>query len=145
MERIPVSRPFRLVRTPRRSRTRGVTLIEVMVVVTILGLLAGAVAVAVFPKYRQAQITTTHTNAIALRSYVNMWRMSHPDDGTCPTLAQLRSSETVDDASRLKDPWGTPFKIVCHENQTTVISLGPDAKESADDIVEPDPVAVAAE
>jgi general secretion pathway protein G len=139
MKEISVSRPA------RRSRARGVTLIEVMVVVTILGLLAGGIAVAVFPKYRQAQIETTHSSALTLRNAVNLWRSDHPDDGTCPTLAQLRSSQSVDDASRLKDPWGTPFKIVCRENQTIVISLGPDTKESADDIVEPDPVAVAAE
>jgi general secretion pathway protein G len=143
MKRIPVSRPFCLA-LARRSRARGVTLIEVMIVVTILGLLAGGIAVAVFPKYRQAQINMAHTNALNLRNAVSIWRSDHAD-GTCPTLAQLRSSQTVDDASRLKDPWGTPFKIECRENQTIVTSLGPDTKESPDDIIEPDPVAVAAE
>jgi prepilin-type N-terminal cleavage/methylation domain-containing protein len=39
----------------RKSYGRGVTLIEVMIVVVILGMIAGGVAVAVFPKLKKAE------------------------------------------------------------------------------------------
>src|SRR5580704_16426317 len=94
----------------RRAITRGVTLIEVMIVVVILGLIAGGVAVAVFPKYNEAQIKTTKTSAMELRRATEMWRGTHASD-QCPTLEQLRQDKAVDSASKLTDAWNDPFKI----------------------------------
>jgi len=116
-----------------------------MIVVTILGILAGGIALAVFPRFRDAQIKTAHTNAKTLRVAANLWRSEHSDDAACPTVNELRSAQVLDDASCMADPWGTTYKIECRETQTVVISLGPDKKVSADDIVEPEPIALAAQ
>ncbi len=122
----------------RRSLERGVTLIEVMIVVVILGLIAGGVAVAVFPKFTEAQIKTTRTSAMELRRATETWRATHASD-QCPTLEQLKQDKAVDSASKLTDAWDDPFKIVCQDDETVVISFGHDKKEGTpDDIVVPE-------
>jgi general secretion pathway protein G len=128
----------RAVRKRRRSRARGVTLIEVMIVVVILGLIAGGVAVAVFPKFTEAQIKTTRTSAMELRRATETWRATHASD-QCPTLEQLKQDKAVDSASKLTDAWDDPFKVVCQDDETVVISYGHDKKEGTpDDIVVPE-------
>ena len=77
-----------------------------------------------------------------MRTQASTWRSEHTDDPSCPTPSVLRAAELLDSGSKLTDAWGTPFQIVCQETQTIVISLGPDKKESADDLVEPEPVAM---
>jgi general secretion pathway protein G len=121
-------------RSARRALSRGVTLIEVMIVVVILGLIAGGVAVAVFPKLKQAQVDTTKTSARELRRAAETWRGAHASD-QCPTLEQLKSDKAIDSASKTTDAWEIPYKIVCEDDETTVSSSGPDKKEgTADDI-----------
>jgi general secretion pathway protein G len=122
------------------SAARGVTLIEVMIVVVILGLIASAVAFAVFPIGERSRVQLTHTSAASLRRAADAWRSEHTGEG-CPTPERLRDDKFVDRGSKLADPWGTPLQIVCEGDETTVISLGPDRKKSDDDIVEPAPVA----
>ena len=126
------------IRSQRRKLTRGVTLIEVMIVVVILGLIAGGVAVAVLPKLKEAQIKTTRTSAMELRRATETWRATHASD-QCPTLEDLRKDKAVDSASKLSDAWDDPFKIVCEEDETVVTSFGHDKKEgTADDIHVPE-------
>jgi general secretion pathway protein G len=124
----------------RRRQSRGVTLIEVMVVVVILGMIASAVALAVFPQHLKAQIRMTRIAATTMRSAASAWRMENPGD-TCPTPQRLRDDQLIDSASKLTDSWDTPFRIECRESETLVISLGPDRKEGTDDIVAPEPIA----
>lgn len=47
--------------TKRRSRRRGYTLVEILIVVTIMGLLAGMVGLSVMNAMEQARIDSTHT------------------------------------------------------------------------------------
>ncbi len=117
-----------------RKYKRGVTLIEVMIVVVILGLIAGGVAVAVFPKLKKAQVDTTTTSARALRSVAETWRSEHASD-QCPTPQVLLNDHAIDSASKITDAWDDPFTITCQEDETIVTSPGPDKKENtADDI-----------
>jgi general secretion pathway protein G len=134
-ERIDMyARAFKL----RRSLRRGVTLIEVMIVVVILGLIAGGVAVAVFPKYKEAQVRTTRTSAMELRRAAEMWRGSHASD-QCPTIEQLKTDKAIDSATKGNDAFETPFKIQCEDDETIVTSFGADKKEgTADDIRVPE-------
>jgi general secretion pathway protein G len=118
----------------RRVWSRGVTLIEVMIVVVIIGLISGGVAVAVLPRLKEASIKTTQASARELRRAAEQWRGMHASD-QCPTTQILRADKAIDTASKLTDAWDNPFKIICDDDETTVISAGPDKKEgTADDI-----------
>ena len=118
----------------RRAHARGVTLIEVMIVVVILGLIAGGVAVAVFPRLKQAQIDTTRTSARTMRQAAEMWRGGHSSD-QCPTAQMLLQEKAIDQGAKITDAWDVPFKITCDDEETIVTSSGPDKKDgTADDI-----------
>lgn len=121
-----------------RQLSRGVTLIEVLIVVAILSLIAASVSVAVLPKFRQAQVDTAKTNAREIRNAVNRWRATR--GGTdCPTVSQLISDKEIDSASKVDDPWNSPFKIQCTDDDVLVTSPGPDKKDgTADDIMIPE-------
>ena len=67
-----------------------------------------------------------------------MWRSTHA--GECPTTDKLLADGLLDRASRVTDAWNNPFKILCVEDETTVVSFGRDQKEgTADDIDVPSP------
>lgn len=120
-----------------RAALRGVTLIEVLIVVAILSLIAAGVTVAVLPKFQEAQVKTTEQNARGVRDAVQRWRGLK--GGTdCPTISQLVQDKEIDSASKTDDAWGTPYKIQCTEDDVVVMSAGPDKKEGTkDDIVVP--------
>ena len=110
-----------------------------MIVVTIMGLLAAAVAVGVTHQFRIAQIRTTTIDAKAIRGLAAVWRTDHRSD-ECPTARQLRDDKLLDPSSKITDAWGSPFQIVCEADETSVLSLGPDrTANTADDLREPDP------
>lgn len=117
-----------------RTASRGVTLIEIMIVVAIMSLVATGVVVAVIPKFNEARVKTADQNARELRNAVMRWRATHAPD-QCPSLSQLVQDKEVDSASVKEDPWGSPYKILCADDEVTIVSLGPDKKENtADDV-----------
>jgi general secretion pathway protein G len=122
----------------RRAVARGVTLIEVMIVVVIIGLISGGVAVAVLPRLKEASIKTTIASERELRRAAEQWRGMHASD-QCPTIEILRADKAIDTASKITDAWDNPFKIICEDDETTVVSAGPDKKEgTADDLRVPE-------
>ena len=131
-----VALPIRTLRCTSRqlkkALERGVTLIEVMIVVVILGLIAGGVAIAVLPKMREAQVKTTRTSATTLRQAAERWRTDHASD-QCPTAQMLLQEKAIDTASKITDAWDVPFKIACEEDETIVSSAGPDKKDGTQD------------
>jgi general secretion pathway protein G len=116
-----------------RAAQRGVTLVEVLIVVAIMSLMSAAVVVAVIPKFKDAQVKTADQSAREIRNAVTRFRSRGTDQ--CPTVTQLVSEKEIDSASKLDDPWGSAFKIECADDEVYVLSLGPDKKEgTADDI-----------
>ncbi len=118
-------------RSARRAAARGVTLVEVLIVVAILSLIAGGVAVAAFSQLAKARIETTEQNAREVRNAVNRWRMKNTDG--CPSVSQLVADKEIDSASKTEDAWGQPFKIACTEDDVMVASAGPDKKDGSQD------------
>jgi general secretion pathway protein G len=115
---------------------RGVTLIEILIVLTIVGLMAGGVVAFLFPKLAKAKIDTSITNCRATRPLAESWRADHP--GECPTMEKLKADKAIDPAANIKDPWGKTFVIHCEGDEVRVASFGPDGKEgTADDISVP--------
>lgn len=129
----------------RRSRVarlaaRGYSLLEILVVLTIIGLLTAAVGFALFQHFTKARIETTRQNALKIRSAVQMYKMNNAS-AECPTAKALVDEQVVDQASKLTDAWDHPFEIACDERDNVVVtSFGPDGRKGTDDdIVAPPP------
>ena len=118
----------------KRRAARGVTLVEILIVLAIIGLIAGGIAVYAVPKYQKAQVDATRTSAKNLQQIAESWRTNHGND--CPTPQRLKDEKELSASSEINDAWGSPFKIDCpDESTTTVISSGPDKKENTQDDV----------
>lgn len=129
-----------------RLAARGYSLIEILVVLTIIGLLTAAVGFALFQHFSKARIETTRQNAIKIRSAAQLYKMNHSGD-ECPTAKVLVDDQIVDQASKLTDAWDHPFEIKCDERENVVVtSFGPDGRKGTDDdIVAPPPPVKTAE
>jgi len=122
----------------RRAASRGVTLVEILIVLAIVGLIAGGIAVYAVPKFKEAQIKTATTSLKNLQQIAEQWRANHGND--CPTVVRLKEDKELSAASDTNDPWGDPYKIQCDDDATIAYSFGPDKKEGTqDDIRFPTP------
>lgn len=104
------------------ATSAGFTLLEMLVVLVIIGLLAGLVGPRLFSKVDQSKVTTATTQAKMLRGAVESMRL---DIGRYPTLEEglaLLTKAPADPglASRWRgpyldgalpdDPWGQPYQ-----------------------------------
>jgi general secretion pathway protein G len=117
----------------RVARARGLTLVELMVVITILGLLSAAIGVAVFHHLRAAQRDTATLACQRLRSAVQLHAVTHAADSDCPTPSQLRELGELDSSMSVDDPWSTPYRIDCQPDETVASSAGPNRSFGDDD------------
>jgi len=109
----------------RRRAQRGVSLIEILIVVAIIALVSASTAVAVHKFWWDAQDKDAKTNARTIRGAVKSWWVEH-DSSLCPTIQQLVSDQILDKDHSPTDPWGKPYRIECAENDVTIYSDGRD-------------------
>jgi general secretion pathway protein G len=118
-----------------RAASRGVTLVEVLIVVAIMALIAGGVSFLILPKYKEAQIKTATTDARNIRQVATQY-IALRSGGECPTVQTLIAEKELDSSGNTEDPWGQPYKILCEGDDISVTSPGPDKQEgNEDDIV----------
>ena len=99
----------------RRSARRAFTLLEIIVVVTIIALLATLVAPRLLGKIGQSKVKIAQTEVASIAQQVNLWMADNgfsrlPDDFELEQLA-----EGPDATLRLKDlndPWERPYVLV---------------------------------
>src|SRR3954464_9809163 len=101
-------------RIRRRAISRGVTLIEILIVLAIVGLIAGGVAVVAIPKYAESQKNQAKIDARTIHPVAEKFRVDHPGQ-QCPTVEQLRTEKELSAASKITDPWDSPYAIRCNE------------------------------
>ncbi len=126
-------------RWQRRGRrpwaaARGMTLIEIMIVVIIMALIATGVAVAVVPALTRAREDATVTDMRAVRNAAVLYMTRNFE---CPSSVDvLVESRDLDSGNRTTDAWGSEFTIQCDEhNDPVVYSAGPDRQMgTADDL-----------
>jgi len=118
-------------RIARATRREGMTLIEIMIVITIFAMIAGGVAVALLPQLEKARIKSTKTDAQSLRSAVMLYVSEHPRE--CPTVEDLLSERLLDSSRRTTDAWDTEFQITCEDGEIGVVSAGPDLEFNTED------------
>ena len=116
----------------KMGHNAGFTLIEVLLVVAILGMLAGVVAVKFGGKSKGALIKTTRVSIGALSTAVDMYEI---DTGRYPSsLGNLISSDGAPNwngpylkgANLPADGWGTAFNYQQSGDSYKIISAGPD-------------------
>ncbi len=116
--------------TKRRRKARGMTLIEIMVVLVILGLIAGAIGYNVFNQLGEAQIKTATLDLKALSNAVDLF---HVETGQWPDTLQQLVPKFVKEVH--KDPWGSEYAYVRNGDGYDVYSYGKDkAQGGGDDI-----------
>ena len=132
-----------------RHNQKGFTLIEIMVVVIILGLLAGLVLPRILGREEEARITTVKTQIRSLESALRGFKL---DNGFYPTTEQgLDALIHKPDSGRVprkwkeggylmparipKDPWGNPYLYFSPGNEGRpyeIISYGPDGEQGGE-------------
>jgi len=118
-------------RSLRRARRRqGMTLVEIMAVLVIIAMVAGAVGFAVLPTIQKARIKSTRNDAKAITSAAVLY-MSDTDG--CPTVQDLLDERILDKNRNSKDAWDNEFDIQCDEEGPLAVSAGPDKQMGTDD------------
>ncbi len=111
---------------------RGMTLIEIMVVVAIISLVLGGVGLMAFNQFKNAQLDTAQKDVVQIQAAVEMYMTQKR--GKCPkTLQDLKASGIAAKVS--KDPWGKDYQLQCPGEHTAVdvISGGPDGEVGTED------------
>ncbi len=129
--------PLMLLKTLRRRQraSRGMTLIEIIVVITILSLLMAAVGVAVIPQLDKAKQDTARMDIgnlqTALKTYYAK-KGNYPDTGS--GLRVLVESQILDRAP--VDPWGHDYVYMNEGGKPVVISYGRDGSPGGSELDE---------
>lgn len=119
-----------------RQAQAGFTLLEIMIVLAIIAMIAGGVGVALFNKFKKAQIQTTKMRVKAVREAVTQYMIETP---SCPKGMDEMLSGKYIDKDKMKDAWGSNITLKCPGANDTegadVSSPGPDKQDgTADDI-----------
>jgi general secretion pathway protein G len=133
--------------TLRNAQIRGFTLIEMLVVLTIIGLLAGLVGPKIFGKADNAKVQTATTQVKMLKGaletlHLDIGRYPKQDEGLA-----LLSTPPADDFSKSRwrgpyldealplDPWGTQYQYSvpgANGQPFALYSLGADGKRGGE-------------
>jgi general secretion pathway protein G len=128
----------RVARLRRRALGRGVTLVEVLIVVAIMAIIAGGAVFVGWPEYRKAQVKTAITGASAVRAAAQTYVELDTNGGdACPTIQDLVNAKKLE-KGKTDDPWGTPYKVECADGEIHIRSFGRDKKENTGDDVRDD-------
>ncbi|MEJ7601167.1 MAG: prepilin-type N-terminal cleavage/methylation domain-containing protein [Kofleriaceae bacterium] len=134
----------RFLKRRTRNSQRGLTMLEIMIVIAILGLVMGLVIV---PKVMgmfgesQTKIAQLAVTKFASEAYPQ-WALRHTDKPCPESLLEIAQHIGKTEADT-KDPWGSSYKMICGAGQLpagvsdgiAVLSFGPDKNEgTADDI-----------
>ncbi|WP_437278863.1 type II secretion system protein [Sorangium sp. So ce375] len=128
----------RRIRRLSRKLSRGVTLVEVLIVVTIMAIIAGGATLVVWPKLKQSRVKSAYTGATVIKTAAEQYQQLGAGGEGCPTLQTLVGAKQID-GNKTDDPWGQPYKIKCDENnEIHVVSSGDDKKENTPDDIRDD-------
>ena len=122
-----------------RSRSRGFTLLELLVVMVIIGLLVGYVGPRYFSQIGKSEIKAARAQIDAFEKSVELYRI---DPGHFPTTEQGLAALFVKPANEPKwhgpylkkeppaDPWGNPYlyRAPGQRGDFDVLSLGKDGQ-----------------
>lgn len=123
-------------------RSRGFTLIEVMVVVVILGILAAVVVPKVMDRPDAARVTKAKTDLRAIKSALSLYKLDNfnypsTDQGLQALVERPTGQPEAPNwksggylASPPRDPWGRPYQYLepGQHSEVDIFSLGADGR-----------------
>ncbi|MEZ0314779.1 MAG: type II secretion system major pseudopilin GspG [Myxococcota bacterium] len=133
---------LKLTRVIRESE-RGMTLVEIMVVVVIIGLVTSVVGVAVFGQLTKAQQKTAATQMAQIANALDMYKLSYRQYPSTAeglqALAAPKDGGSAVMATVPQDPWGKDYVYIYPGQNNSrgfdLYSYGPDGAQGNDDIV----------
>lgn len=130
-----------LLQSESRDRRQGFTLVEILLVVAILGILAGVAVVSLKGRTKTASISATRASIQAIQTAIDTYEV---DNGMYPASLQnllTKGSENnwngpyLKDGRPPKDAWGADFAYSQKGDGYELRSAGPDGQQgSADDL-----------
>jgi general secretion pathway protein G len=118
-------------RTAAGHAVRGMTLIEIMVVITIIGLIAAAVTVAVIPQLEKARVDRT---VLDIKNIENALKLYYARKGNYPDTASglkpLVDLQLLDNMP--KDAWSRDYIYVLERGKPIITSYGRDGVPGGD-------------
>jgi general secretion pathway protein G len=126
----------------RRTKENGFTLVELMLVVTIIGILAGAVLLNISGQSKRAKIQRAKSDIASISSALSLYEMAvgdYPDE--LKDLVEDPGEQGWDGPYVTKknflDPWGNEYQYQYPGSSRGVeydlYSLGPDQQDGSDD------------
>jgi general secretion pathway protein G len=117
-----------------RNSERGMTLIEIMVVVTIIGLIAGLVGVAVMKQLDSAKKMTACNQIKEFEQALELFKLEKNQyPGTEEGLMALVTGKKLKGNSVPKDPWGKEYVYIFpgqhNSDSFDIMSYGADGRE----------------
>ena len=114
-----------------RAHERGMTLLEIMVVITIIGVVMATVTVAVLPQLDKAKVDTTKNSMVGVQSGLKLYYARHGKYPDTSQGFQILVSEKFLDAVP-KDAWGNDFIYTAEGSSYKIISYGSDGQQGGD-------------
>jgi len=117
-------------------RENGFSLIELMVVITIIGMLAGIVSYNAIGMGEKARVTTTKTQIVRIDQAVKtFYTLNRRLPETLDELIEGGADAVLDLNQLPADSWGAPIRYErLSGREYTLISLGADGTEGGDGI-----------
>lgn len=111
---------------------RGLTIIEIMVVIIIIGVVMATLGRRVFGAGDKAKANLTKTQLQGLKSYIETYQLQYNKlPASLNDLVNCSSETTgancvplISDEEDLQDAWGTPFAYSQSGREYTITSLG---------------------
>lgn len=125
-----------------RSRAqRGMSLIEIMIVIVIMSLVSGVVGVTVFNQLAEAKKRTTKTQIKQLEEALELYRLSKHKYPTTSEGLQALTTSGANDQPIIKevplDPWDKAYVYISpgtkNQGGVDIMSYGPDQVEGGGD------------
>ena len=131
----------------RKPRRRGLTFLEILVVMVILALIAGIIGTQLLGEAEKAKADATRIQIRSLESALGLYRLhnskypsteqglnaliSQPQVGNIPDSWQ---GPYLTSRSVPEDGWGNPYRYTESGNNFTIVSLGADGAEGGSDL-----------
>ncbi len=125
-------------RSGRGAAPRGMTLVEIMIVITIMASIMGVVGFYVFGTLNQAKTKNAKLGIQKLNGIVQSYYLMQSPNDVPDSLDDLTQGPNplVKDQSKLNDPWGN--KYIYNKNGSQdyeIYSAGPDGQQGTEDDV----------